>query len=262
MIGIVGKGIVGGALHSSFKLRGIDIVVYDKYKNIGSMPDLLDTSIIFLCLPTPYVENIGFDKHSLYECCKFLTEHSYKGLVVIKSTVEPGTTNALADKYNLKIIHNPEFMTTRTAIEDFENQKHIVLGASSKIENIYESDIYIFYKKHYPSANISICSSSESESVKLFLNNFYAIKVQVFNEFYMLCKNQNLDYNNIKDIMLKNNWINKMHTDVPGPDGKLSYGGACFPKDTNALANFMKECDVSHEILEACISERNKFREE
>ena len=40
--------------------------------------------------------------------------------------------------------------------------------------------------------------------------------------------------------MLKNGWINPMHTTVPGPDGQLSYGGFCFPKDTNALLQFMK----------------------
>jgi len=60
--------------------------------------------------------------------------------------------------------------------------------------------------------------------------------------------------------MLKNNWINPMHTDVPGSDGMLSYGGMCFPKDTNALLEFMKENNSSHDILNACIQERNKMR--
>ena len=62
--------------------------------------------------------------------------------------------------------------------------------------------------------------------------------------------------------MLRNGWINHMHTQVPGTDGKLSYGGYCFPKDTNALLEYMKTMDSPHEVLEATISERNKMRED
>ena len=60
--------------------------------------------------------------------------------------------------------------------------------------------------------------------------------------------------------MLKNKWISPTHTSVPGPDGKLSYGGMCFPKDTNALLQLMKKKDVPCKILEATILERNEMR--
>ena len=52
-----------------------------------------------------------------------------------------------------------------------------------------------------------------------------------------------------------------MHTDVPGSDGKLSYGGACFPKDTCALLEFMKKNDIIHDVLESTINERNNIRQ-
>lgn len=68
------------------------------------------------------------------------------------------------------------------------------------------------------------------------------------------------DYNVVKDLMLKNKWINPMHTDVPGPDGKLSYGGYCFPKDTNALLNHMKRVNTPYKVLEATVKERNIMR--
>ena len=60
--------------------------------------------------------------------------------------------------------------------------------------------------------------------------------------------------------MLKNGWINKLHTQVPGVDGKLSYGGACFPKDTNALNEYMIKHDSPNAVLDATIKERNKMR--
>ena len=60
--------------------------------------------------------------------------------------------------------------------------------------------------------------------------------------------------------MLKNNWINPSHTNVPGTDGNLSYGGYCFPKDTNALLNYMEENKADRLILSSCIKERDLKR--
>ena len=70
------------------------------------------------------------------------------------------------------------------------------------------------------------------------------------------------NYNVIRDLMLKNKWINPMHTDVPGIDGKLSYGGYCFPKDTNALLQFMKTKNTAHKVLHAVVDERNEMRDD
>ena len=75
-----------------------------------------------------------------------------------------------------------------------------------------------------------------------------------------MCQKINIDYNVVRDSMLKNNWINPMHTNVPGTDGQLSYGGMCFPKDTNALLSYMKNIDSPHMLLEATVAERNIMR--
>ena len=98
--------------------------------------------------------------------------------------------------------------------------------------------------------------------MKIYLNCFYSVKIQFFNELYLLCQKTETNYNNIVDLMLKNNWINPMHTKVPGTDGKLSYGGYCFPKDTNALLQFMKTMDSPCKVLEATVDERNEMRED
>ena len=96
--------------------------------------------------------------------------------------------------------------------------------------------------------------------MKLFCNNFYAAKVQIFNEFYLLCEKVGIEFEIVKSMMLKNDWINPMHTSVPGPDGKLSYGGMCFPKDVSSLNEFMKEQDTPNAVLEAVMLERNIMR--
>lgn len=268
-IGISGIGFVGSALTESFILKGYKLnetlFIYDKYKNggIGTINDLFDTDILFLSLPTQYnINNKNYDTESIIETLEILQKNAYNGIIVIKSTVEPSTIDDMSEKYGMDIIHNPEFLTARTAFYDFHNQKHIVLGKCKHCDNIKFDKVFNFYKINYPEAEISICSSLESESMKLFLNSFYAIKIQYFTEIYLLCNKLGIEYDNVKKLMLKNGWINPMHTTIPGPDGTISYGGLCFPKDTNALMYFMEKFDVPHNVLEATINERNIMRKE
>lgn len=260
MIGIIGLGFVGNAIFKSFKIKNIDVVGYDKYKTSDSFENILKTKILFLCLPTLFDDTkCEYDKTAIYEICDKLI--NYNGIIVIKSTIEPGTTNELSKKYDkLKFIHNPEFLTARTAFEDFHNQTHIVLGKSNNCSQEQINELSNFYKENYPNAEISSCTSLESESMKIFCNSFYASKVMLFNEYYMLCNKNGSDFNKIKDLMLKNNWINPMHTNVPGPDGNLGYGGACFPKDTKALNEYMKNLGSPNQILESVIKQCELIR--
>ncbi|MAG24595.1 hypothetical protein CMI47_03350 [Candidatus Pacearchaeota archaeon] len=258
-IGLIGRGFVGGALYKSFVKKNKKVISYDKYKEIGKVEDVLDADILFLCLPTPYVDGYGFDLGAIQESLKFLAKSNFNGICVIKSTVEPKTTRRLEAQYNLKICHNPEFLSEKTAFEDFHNQKHIVIGTNEDAKR--DEDVIILYKELYPDAKISICKSEESEAMKLFCNNFYAMKVQIFNEFYFICQKIGADFHEIKDLMLKNNWINSEHTQVPGRDGQISYGGHCFPKDTKALCHFMKMLGSPNGVLEACIKERDSMRD-
>lgn len=263
-IGIIGVGFVGGAMLRSFKLKLVDVVAYDKFKQLDSFEDCVNTDIVFLCLPTQFSELTNqYDKSIIHSVCSQLVEHDYSGLVVIKSTVEPGTTNNLLENYpSLKFIHNPEFLTAATAFEDFHNQSHIVLGRSSNVTDDDVQTLEKFYKQLYPNAELSHCSCTESESMKIFVNCFYSVKIQFFNELYDTCQKDGSDYNKVLELMLKNKWINPMHTTIPGPDGKLSYGGFCFPKDTNALLQHMKNVGARHQVLNACIHERNEMRDD
>jgi UDPglucose 6-dehydrogenase len=263
-VGIIGVGFVGGAILKSFRQNKINVVAYDKYKEdiqLNTLQECLGAEILFLCLPTQYNTNINdYDLTSMNEIILLLNNNKYDGLIVIKSTITPLTTSSFKNQYpDLNICHNPEFLKAKNAYEDFHNQEHIVIGSSvpecSKIDKLYD-----FYQTYYPKAIISKCSSDESESIKLFINSFYASKIQLFNEYYLLCEKINIDFKIVKDIMLKNNRINPSDTSVPGTDGLLSYGGACFPKDTNALSMFMERHDSMNDVIKAVIKERNSIR--
>ena len=265
-IGVIGLGFVGGSMYRSFREKDCHVRGYDINKEVDTFAETIKSQILFLCLPTVYnEEEKSYDKSCIRQVCHDLSNNNYQGIVIIKSTVEPTATAMLAEQFpGLRFVHNPEFLTAATAFEDFHNQKHIVLGRSPSATH---DDIRLlegFYKKLYPEAEISVCSSTESESMKIFCNSFYAVKVQMFNEFYALCEKlgNDCDYETVKTLMLKNGWINPMHTTVPGPDGMISYGGYCFPKDTNALLQFMETQNSPREVLEATIRERNLMRDD
>ena len=268
-ISIIGLGFVGSAMYESFQQKGINVTGYDKYKNggVGSLATCIETDLMFLCLPTQYSAETGeYDKSSIIDVLKELVTHKYTGLIVLKSTVEPETTtmlyNMFKDTHHLNLLHNPEFLTAKTALHDFHNQDHIVLGKHANCKQELVDNLEKLYMAYYPNAEISQCDSNESECMKIFVNNFYASKIQLFNEYYALCQKSGIDYDNVKDLMLKNKWINPMHTNVPGTDGKLSYGGYCFPKDTNALCNHMKRKETPSNVLSAVIKERDEMRDD
>jgi len=281
-IGIIGIGVLGKALLETYEIinnNKLIIKSYDKYNDkyisntkCNCIEELIDCNIIFLCLPTEFC-NIKkeYDKTEIYLVCAKLEELNYIGIVILKSTLEPKTTIHLSATYSkLNIVHNPEFLTARTATEDYKNQKHIVLGFVNKYYNNFENNfenkeniiLYLdtFFKLYFPSAKISICSSDESESMKLFCNSFYATKIQFFTEIKLLCNSLGMEYDNIRSLMLNNGWINPMHTIIPGPDGNISYGGKCFPKDIEALREVFEKMEVSHKVIDAVISENKEMR--
>ena len=266
IVSVMGLGFVGGSMKKSFEMKGVEVIGYDKFKDEfkDNFMACLESDIAFLALPTIFDEEKSeYDKSCIREVCTDLMKNKYEGIVVIKSTVEPTTTLNLCIEFpGLKFVHNPEFLTAATAFEDFHNQTHIVLGRGPIVSDEEMDKLSKFYMELYPDAEMSFSSCTESESMKIFVNCFYSVKVQFFNELYLLCQVMGCDYDVVRNLMLKNKWINPMHTDVPGPDGKLSYGGYCFPKDTNALLNHMKRVGTHHKVLEATVAERNIMRDD
>ena len=265
-IGICGYGFVGGAIYDFFMNRipedGYIISVYDKYKHINTFKILLDTDLIFICLPTNYDDNLKtYDMKEISSTLKMLNDNNYKGLVVIKSTVLPNYCEDINSLYSdLKIFNNPEFLSARTAKEDFATQKHIVLGYTSMTKKAI-NNLLDFYSELFPKADISVATSKETALMKLGCNSFYATKIQYFTELYLLCRELDCDYDVVKNMMLGNQWINPMHTMVPGTDGKISYGGMCFPKDIAALSEYMKELGVSNLVVDATIKDNKLTRD-
>tara|TARA_B100002051_G_scaffold106341_1_gene101447 strand:+ start:1144 stop:1989 length:846 start_codon:yes stop_codon:yes gene_type:complete len=263
-VGVIGIGFVGGAVVRSLRNKGITVATYDLHRESGEFEDVESCSVVFLCLPTQYDEREKrYDTQALEATCKRLHGREFAGVVLVKSTVEPGTMQRLAKNFpGLQLIHNPEFLTAATAQEDFDKQGHVVLGATDGVRLPSMRLAESLYARHYPSAIISKCTAMESESMKIFANSFYAVKIQFFNEMHAVCQKTGADYDRVRNMIVRNGWVNPMHTNVPGTDGKLSYGGLCFPKDTSALLAFMERLDTPRAVLQGTVHERNQMRED
>ncbi|MCX6760416.1 MAG: hypothetical protein NTW46_03695 [Candidatus Nealsonbacteria bacterium] len=236
--GVMGVGMVGGAL-AKFLDKPL---LYDKYKNIGSLEELNKADIIFICVPTPYKEDIGFDYSCIEEA---LSNIKGNKTIVIKSTVLPGTTQKMQDKYpQHKILFNPEFLQEKTAIEDMKNPYEQIVGYTNLSRDLAEMILKILPKAE----NEFIVSSGEAEMVKYFSNTFLATKVVFANQVYDLCQKLGLDYDSIKKMAKVSPRFAFSHFDV-WTDGYRGYSGHCLPKDTKSLIRFANENGIELGLL-------------
>ena len=247
MIGIIGQGFVGNAVYQKFK-KHFSVYTFDidPSKSNATYEKVIQNNIIFICLPTP-MNHDGSCNTSIVEGEIEKLDKLGKYTIVVKSTIIPGTTRAWNKKYLSDIVFNPEFLTEKNAVNDFENQKHIVLGgtkkATNKIKNIFE----VVFEK----AKISCVAETSAELLKYYLNCFLAVKVSFANEMYQLSEKLGVNYDNLLSMVLEDERIGKTHLNVPGHDGDFGYGGHCFPKDTKALIKVKDELGIVNYVLKA-----------
>lgn len=241
-VGIIGKGFVGNAMYECFKDK-FEVEVYDtqeEKRTLNSLESLVDwADYLFVCVPTPMNEDGSCDASIVENVVELIANLRKDKIVIIKSTVPPGTTKRLAEKHGLQIAFNPEFLTEANAVANFRHQPLIVVGADNdevgaKVWQLY----YSFVSQTGYMPHMKGCTTGEAEMFKYVANTFLALKVTFANEIKVLCDNVGIEYNNVANIAKLDSRLGATHWKVPGPDGKLGYGGSCFPKDCAALINF------------------------
>ena len=257
-IGIVGNGFVGNAIYQNFKDKVVN-KVYDVriHRSFNTLEDTVKSDIVFVCLPTPMQNNGKCDLSYVTEF--FRTVEKSDALFVIKSTVPIGTTNFIIQRRNdLKVVHNPEFLTAVNAVEDFKNADRHIIGGRQDWCMILRD----FYKEHFPNTPIQVVTSNESETIKYFANSFLAAKISFFNNLYEICEKFEMNFDSVRQGVCTDDRIGFEHTKVPGPDGLMGFGGYCFPKDINALINTLKENNIDASLFEAAWNYNQKVRKD
>ncbi len=243
-VGIIGEGVVGGALRAYLEDDGYDVRVYDPPKGYDSITHLDDAEIVFICVPTPYTHGIGFDDRHLLNAVSSLSGHR---AIVIKSTVLPGTTQMLQERMpQHRFLFSPEFLREATAYEDFVRPDRQIIGCT--YASLGDANRVLAMLPDAPFERV--CPAAEAEMAKYVANAFLAVKVSYANEIYDLCDRLHIDYGSVKDVVSADERIGASHLDVLD-SGYRGYAGKCLPKDSKALLDLARSAGVELNVLRA-----------
>ena len=262
-IGIIGNGFVGSAILHGFILHVDDIAIYDvdPKRSTHAMKDLVNNSdVIFICVPTPMFESGECDLSIVESVVDEMSQYHVIGkkVIVIKSTVVPGTVESLASKYpKMNFVFNPEFLTERKSRLDFINTSRIVLGSNKPLACDIVEDLY---RQRFPYTKVIKTDFGTAQLIKYMANCFFATKVSFMNEMYQICDVIEGDWERALEGFISDGRIGNSHIDVPGHDGDLGFGGKCFPKDLNALIKRAEELGVNPSVMKGAWRKNQEVR--
>lgn len=256
-LGIVGYGIVGQAVEYGFKDE--PIFIYDKFKDSLTLDDVCKRAeFIFVTVPTPMTDDYSKIDLAIVEEVVSQIAKEIEGtdkILVIKSTVVPGTTDKLSKKFpNVNICFNPEFLTEANFLEDFVHSDRCIIGSNN---DLVSRRLVSLYKKHFPKMPVIQTDPTSAEMVKYMANCYLAAKVTFANEMYDICEKLGIKYDEVKKMVVADHRIFDSHLDVTTSRG---FGGKCFPKDMVALIGMAKDMGVDVSFLESAWKKNLKIR--
>ena len=206
---------------------------------------------IFIAVGTPQADNGSADLSYLYAAIEQIkTRINNNAIIVVKSTVPPGTCNKLQQylqKQNLSnpVVMNPEFLREGCAINDFLNPERIVIGTFSQQAKELMFKIYA----SWPNTAKIATDPTTAEMIKYASNVFLATKIAFINEMCDICEKVGADVEMLSLGIGSDKRIGKDFLKT-GP----GFGGSCFPKDINALIKVVNEQGLDNKILPAVLS--------
>ena len=251
-VGVVGGGVVGKAMQA---LCGPETVMYDPYvpQWAGNREAINGCDVVFICVPTPMRDDRRCDTSIVEEAVAWVRAP----LLIIRSTVAPGTTDRLREKYNKRIVFQPEYLgeTPAHVFGNMAERQFVVLGGTPADVSAAAD----FYKHYYNSlVRFYLCDALTAEVCKYMENAFYAVKVTFVNEFYEIAKAHGVDFNVLREVWLADTRISRDHTFVY-PDDR-GFAGKCLPKDCNAIVKSCEDRGYEPKFLKACLAINEEFR--
>ena len=243
-IAIVGVGFVGTAVARAFENNTL-LLVDPKLNTDISATASFEPNVSFICTPTPSNDDGSINYDITLKAVQFLLLKTYC-IIVVKSTVPPSFA-ALFSKSD-RVVFNPEFLTERNAVQDMVWADSIILGGTKYATSLVEE----YYRK------FSICSADkythlsceEACWVKYATNTMLAVKVAYLNQLYDLFEDKQ-SWSHTINTMKMDSRLGSSHWLVPGLDGKRGFGGACLPKDSNALLHEAPSLSILNTVIES-----------
>ncbi len=232
-LGVVGFGNVGKAVYNGL-IQYHDVWVNDTQPlpNIKNYPIWVlaqACDAIFICVPTPKTPEGSADLKNVHQVVANLNADNCKGLIIIKSTVPPGTTDHLRDTYkNLRFACNPDFLRENHANEDFIAPNRIIYGAYDVSDFVTVEKIY----RKWTCAKLE-CTPTEAELIKHLSNAFLTMKVAFACETASICNFYNAASLVVASGVSFDKRIGPSHLNPLL--GKIKWNSPCLPKDLSAL---------------------------
>jgi UDPglucose 6-dehydrogenase len=218
--------------------------------------------LIFLALPTPPgadgAADLSYVLKASADLAELITEYT---VIVDKSTVPVGTAEKVAavlseklDSSLFDVVSNPEFLREGVAVEDFMKPDRVVVGTSSENARKIMSSLYEpFVRQGNP---VIFMDERSAEMTKYAANSYLATRISFMNEIANLCERLGADVDMVRKGMGSDSRIGKRFL-FPG----VGYGGSCFPKDVQALAQSAEENAYDFKILKA-VMQVNELQKE
>lgn len=268
-IAIVGFGYVGRAMCNFFKDHYIMYIrdpyveshLLPKYATSASQEDVNSCDLAVVCVPTPRSDNGKCDTAAVERVIAWIDTP----LILLKSTIEIGTTEKLKEKFKKRIVFSPEYCGESTYYTpspyDFNDSviktPFFIFGGDPKDT----SEMIDFFSpvagpvKRYVQTN-----SKTAELVKYMENSFYAAKIAFCYEVYEICQKIGVDWNTARELWLLDPRINSMHTSV-FEKNEWPFSGKCLPKDISALVEFSKDQGYEPELLKEVIKTNKRIHD-
>lgn len=261
-IAILGHGYVGQA--TSHALSPIATVRWHDPARPGSEPldDLLAwAELIFVCVPTPSGPDGSADLTAVREALDALAERDVRAPILLKSTLPPGATEALAaERPGLALAAHPEFLRERHHLADAESPARLVFGWTTGFGEAHRERVRSLFGGRFPAVPQVELSATQAELLKLSANALFGVKVSLANELAELAAALGEAWEPVRAGLVLDPRVGDGHLAVPGPDGELGFGGACLPKDLAALLASSARRGQALPVVEAALSANRERR--
>lgn len=254
-IGIIGVGMVGTPLKRYFEerrghRRGKDLFLYDVDPKKNCFDNINKADIIFIAVPTPRSPD---GSANLTAIDSAFGRIKGRKIVVLKSTVPPGRTEAYQKKYpRHKILFNPEFLTEKQAWEDFIKPDRQIVGFTSHSLDVAHLVLSLLPKAPFMSPwgvntySRTKITATEAELIKYGCNIHFSRKINFANLLASVAGNLGADYKNIRAGLAADCRVGDSHLDV-NHGGYKGFGGYCFPKDLDAFIFHLEKNGLTRE---------------
>ena len=255
-ISIIGVGVIGRAVMSVAKSRGVEVLPVDPALDQSLRLDEAisrDPDAIFVCLPTPSKPSGECDVSILEQVLVRLVD--CKCPIIVHSTAPWKFYEHWSRRINL-LVHVPEFITAADAEKQYANQSRVIIGGTSTACTRASAIVDQVMRP----ASMEYMSIGEAAFVKYLANSYLATKVVYMNQMAELANACGLNWKAVAEAAKKDPRLGTSHWQVPGPDGQSGYGGMCFPKDVDSLLNQSDDAGIGLSILEQARKANVKLR--